>query len=543
MHGSHFLRIERSAKLFLKKQKFFIVTDYVQVKDKNKDNKVAQAWHMEPEAHISLSPNKEFVSNFKSGANIIVSPVDADSMSKIYFEDTEQGVAAGVYVVTPKGVYERTTRDTTKYGTILYPLNLGEKRTITTEEIDVGIENNGASAFRISIKSPETEEVETYFYYHLSDLSQKKEIALGDYVTDATSILVQEDKNGKVISFFIYDGSYIKKYGIKDEYLFKSTAGDVTLGVDMASGSVSEFSSDDIEEGTLKDITVYAGNDIESISFNGKNINTKKDGSYVYFGDTPIVESTEDSTTDSGTQKPDKEFGDFVGGGGSSSGGGSGGGGGGAVKPEVTDKPEETPEKDTENKEEEDTQNKPTDYVPYSDVTENDWYYNDIKFLSEKSIVSGDGTGNFMPSSNVTREQFLKMLMTACEIDTRESENVFEDVIEDAWYRPYVLKAKNMGIVNGISEKDFGIGTNITRQDVAVMISRIIEKLDIEPDVVNNGGFSDEKYVSDYAKASVVFMKAIGLIEGYNNEYRPLDNLTRAEASAIIARMVKKFNF
>ena len=94
--------------------------------------------------------------------------------------------------------------------------------------------------------------------------------------------------------------------------------------------------------------------------------------------------------------------------------------------------------------------------------------------MTEKGIVSGDDTGKFNPNDNITREQFLKMLVEAAGIETDEAENTFADV-KDAWYKPYVLKAKNFGIVNGISDTEFGIGSNITRQDMAVMITRTIE--------------------------------------------------------------------
>lgn len=47
--------------------------------------------------------------------------------------------------------------------------------------------------------------------------------------------------------------------------------------------------------------------------------------------------------------------------------------------------------------------------------------------------------------------------------------------------------------------------------------------------------------VSSYAKDSVKFMKSIGLIEGYNNQFRPKDNLTRAEAATIISKFIKNF--
>ena len=121
--------------------------------------------------------------------------------------------------------------------------------------------------------------------------------------------------------------------------------------------------------------------------------------------------------------------------------------------------------------------------------------------------------------------------------------NTFEDVNSDAWYKPYVLKAKKLGIVNGVSETEFGVGVNISRQDMAVMIARTIDKLDVETDKIEVDEFADEKSVSDYAKDSVELMKSIGLIEGYNNEFRPLDNLTRAEAATIIAKIIKNYDF
>ena len=174
---------------------------------------------------------------------------------------------------------------------------------------------------------------------------------------------------------------------------------------------------------------------------------------------------------------------------------------------------------------------------------EDAWYYNDVMLLSEKNIVSGDGTGAFSPNNNVTREQFLKMLILATGIDAEEGENTFADVDENAWYKPYVLKAKNFGIVNGISDSEFGIGRNITRQDMAVMIARIIDKLNVKTTEIETDKFADENSISDYAKDSVGFMKSIGLIEGYNNEFRPLDNLTRAESATIIAKFIREFDF
>ena len=175
-------------------------------------------------------------------------------------------------------------------------------------------------------------------------------------------------------------------------------------------------------------------------------------------------------------------------------------------------------------------------------MKEDAWYYDDVMALSERGVISGDGSGQFSPTDKVTREQFLKMLLAATKADTDEAENIFADVENGAWYVPYVLTAKKLGIVSGISDSHFGIGMNITRQDMAVMISRTLVNLDAEAEGKEVSDFADNQQISDYAKEAVSLMKSIGLIEGYNNEYRPQDNLTRAEAAKVIATLLKLIN-
>lgn len=225
-----------------------------------------------------------------------------------------------------------------------------------------------------------------------------------------------------------------------------------------------------------------------------------------------------------------------AGNGGSGGSGGGGGGGGGSVKPPV--KEEEKEETEPVTPAEPETEDKPVTSVKFSDVKENDWYYDYVTELAEKGIVSGDGNGGFAPNDNVTREQFLKMIIEATDIEANESENTFADVADD-WYKPYVLTAKNLGIVNGVTDTMFGIGQKITRQDMAVMITRTIEKLGITIEENEVDSFADNHKVTDYATEAVEYMKSIGLIEGYNNEYRPQDNLTRAEAAKVISELLK----
>ena len=374
-----------------------------------------------------------------------------------------------------------------------------------------------------------------YYYYHLNDKSAKQEVTIGEYTTDADSILVEENEYGDAVSVFICNGTYIKSPFYKDEYLFKSET-PKTLGYKLNGVNMVEISTDKVlndpdnlrtafTEEDLKDLTIYVGTSSKGAIFNTNIVNTAKSGGYVYFGDEPIVEGTEKETSGSDNKEENK----------GNHGGGGGGGGGGAVAPK--------PPVEDDNETEDVTPDVPvepdipvTPVVPaYDDVDEDDWYFSYVEELSGEGIVSGDGTGYFGPNDNITREQFLKMLLLAVGAEFDNAENIFGDVLDDGWYKDYVLTAKKLGIVNGISDDEFGIGTNITRQDMAVMIARTMEKFKIQPEKKNVVSFDDDDKISDYAKESVKLMKSIGLIEGYNNEYRPSDNLTKAEAAKVIA--------
>ena len=175
----------------------------------------------------------------------------------------------------------------------------------------------------------------------------------------------------------------------------------------------------------------------------------------------------------------------------------------------------------------------------YNDVKTTDWYYTAVKTLTENGIISGDGTGNFNPSDKVTREQFVKMILEAIDVEVEDVSHSFGDVAKGAWYEGYVATAVSKGIVKGIGDSNFGIGSNISRQDMAVLIERVLAYKEIEMEKADVEPFADASSVADYAANAVANMKAIGLIQGYNNNYNPKDNLTRAEAATVVATLLE----
>ena len=177
----------------------------------------------------------------------------------------------------------------------------------------------------------------------------------------------------------------------------------------------------------------------------------------------------------------------------------------------------------------------------FKDVSKTHWAYEAVKYLYNAGIVNGMGKSLFAPDALVTREQMVKMLMDSIpNIHISNYEIKFDDVELSSWYAKYVGTANFYSLVNGIGDRQFGVGKNITRQDMAVMIFNTLSMMEKTFTVKNNSeAFTDMHNVSDYAKNAVSEIKKYALVSGRgNNMYCPTETLTRAEAATIIYRIL-----
>ncbi len=170
---------------------------------------------------------------------------------------------------------------------------------------------------------------------------------------------------------------------------------------------------------------------------------------------------------------------------------------------------------------------------PFGDVDSSFWGQKAINALAEKGIVNGDENGNFRPNDNITREEFVKMVVSIKGYIDDNAECSFDDVQKSSWYYKYVANAVNKGIIFGKSENLFGSGEVLTRQDMAVICHRIAFS-DIEKkrdDVL----FKDEDAISDYAKIAVHELYQAEIVNGVgDNIFDPLVCATRAQAAQIL---------
>lgn len=176
----------------------------------------------------------------------------------------------------------------------------------------------------------------------------------------------------------------------------------------------------------------------------------------------------------------------------------------------------------------------------FPDVPKTHWAYEYIKKLASDGIISGDDSGNFFPDKNVSREEFVKMIVSASGISPVYTDSEFEDIDIDSWYAPYILSAVKAGYVNGESSVAFGIGKSITREDMALIIARCKNDTYKSP-IRKYTPFSDESDISEYAINSVRSLYESGLIDGIGDgSFSPKAFATRAQAAKLICSIFDK---
>ncbi len=190
----------------------------------------------------------------------------------------------------------------------------------------------------------------------------------------------------------------------------------------------------------------------------------------------------------------------------------------------------------------------PVEIPDFTDVNEDDWFYEDVIFAVQNGIFKGTSATAFSPKENITRGQFVTILGRYAGIeDTPAGATVstkFTDVKGGAYYASHVAWAVKEGIVFGISADKFAPEANISREDMATMIYRFAEAMDIDlpdgdVDPVTGELFADDDDIAAYAKAAVYSMKATEIIKGVgNNKFAPDEASERAEAAAIIHRLM-----
>jgi hypothetical protein len=175
----------------------------------------------------------------------------------------------------------------------------------------------------------------------------------------------------------------------------------------------------------------------------------------------------------------------------------------------------------------------PEEMQVFSDVPAAYWAYANINNLYRRGCLSGYN-GNFRPDADITRAEFITMLVKALNLTADNNSQSFDD-ISSHWAKDNIYIAAALDITVGYSGNKFKPDDPITREEMAVMAVKAAKLAESSGETT----FSDNNQISSWAKGSVLTAVNNGIIKGYpNNTFCPRNTATRAEAVSIIINII-----
>lgn len=115
----------------------------------------------------------------------------------------------------------------------------------------------------------------------------------------------------------------------------------------------------------------------------------------------------------------------------------------------------------------------------FTDVKAGDPYFAYVETAVKQGITKVGADGMFRPNDTITREQLTTMIIRALGTETDSDMSLLPYGDKDkipAWATKSIVAAYERGYVQSINGKDFGVGSDATRAQAAVIIKRVMEK-------------------------------------------------------------------
>ncbi|MFC4778147.1 alpha-amylase family glycosyl hydrolase [Paenibacillus sp. GCM10023252] len=178
------------------------------------------------------------------------------------------------------------------------------------------------------------------------------------------------------------------------------------------------------------------------------------------------------------------------------------------------------------------------------------WARAEIEWIASRMIVEGRRSEEFAPEAAVTRAEFAAMLVRALGLEgglagEGAGATGFTDVKAGAWYEGAVATASRFGLVQGKSAEMFSPNDRITREELAVMLSRAAKLAGAELGSAAAGDgssqpFKDHAAISAWARAAVDEAAKAGILKGNpSGLFEPQGEATRAETAVMLTRWLK----
>lgn len=178
---------------------------------------------------------------------------------------------------------------------------------------------------------------------------------------------------------------------------------------------------------------------------------------------------------------------------------------------------------------------------PFPDVSEDDSFYEAVAFAHTSKLFNGTDKG-FEPHLPMTRAMYVTVLGRLDKADVSGfAVPAFPDVKKDMWYTEYVGWANSNKIVLGDNLGNFMPETNITREQMMIVIYNYAKYLNKNTENTVSLNYTDKDDIHSWAKDAVIYCTANGLVSADSDgRIRPTEQATRADVALLMMNFVTK---
>ena len=189
-----------------------------------------------------------------------------------------------------------------------------------------------------------------------------------------------------------------------------------------------------------------------------------------------------------------------------------------------------------------------TKVFEFEDVSENDWYYDEVQYVCNAGIFNGTSETTFGPDETATREQLVTVLYRYAKsknVDVSVGENTnilsYDDAFDISEYAVEAFQwACGAGIINGTTASTLAPKELVTREQLVTILHRYAKNVGVDVSVgedTNILSYDDAFDISEYAVEAFQWACGSGVITGKTvSTLAPIDFVTRAEFVTMIMR-------
>ncbi len=175
--------------------------------------------------------------------------------------------------------------------------------------------------------------------------------------------------------------------------------------------------------------------------------------------------------------------------------------------------------------------------VGFVDVDIAQWYHKAVDYAVSNKLMIGYGNGRFGPDDTLTRGMMMQILYNLNGQPEVRGDMPFTDVSEDRYYADAIKWASANGIVNGYGGGLFGPDDNITREQLAVILWRYAESPAAAQQELN---FTDAGKCSDWAMDALLWANENGIMVGNGNGIlNPKGGASRTHVAQMLMNYLK----